>query len=172
MTQPEDQSASSLEERAAACKSNAEQFRMQVKGWYAWAREQGTPEAFRQALESIRSIQDGMEDYVSLAVSIKGALSRAAMDAQLHYDEDWAKEASHSARSRRGEEMEGPRERYARFDLKVFDQLRAVRQAEKQRALAQELLDDMWLRYRAINATRDDLHQILRAFQFERVLER
>jgi hypothetical protein len=164
----------SLEEQAANCKANAEHWRGLVKAAFAQARETGTLMAYRQALEYVRAVQDNMEEYVSLAISVRGALGRGAMDAQLTYDEAWAQQADLHSRTgvRRGEEMEGPRERYARWDVKVFAQLRAARQAEKQKALAQELLDDMWLRYRAINATREDIAQVLRSYAFESSLER
>lgn len=163
---------SSIEEQAAKCKQAAEQYRAQVRDIYSRARQEGTPEEYRHALEQVRAVQDGLEEYVSLAISVRGALGRAALDAQLAYDEAWAKEADRSSRASSGGDFEGARERYARFDIKVFSEMRAARQAERHRLVAQELLDDMWLRYRAINATREDLHQILRAFQFERVLER
>lgn len=163
-----------LEEQAANCKARAEYIRAQVKAVYDNARQQASPHAYRQALEQVRSYQDSMEEYVSLAISVKGALVRQAMTAQFAYDESWGQQADQNSKTsvRRGEEMEGPRERYARFDMNVFPQLREHRQAEQRTALAQELLDDMWLRYRAINATREDIATILRAYAFESSLER
>jgi hypothetical protein len=68
--------------------------------------------------------------------------------------------------------MEGPRERYARHDVKVFAPLREWKQEEVRRAKAQEVLDTVWLRYRAVNATREDLMAILRTYAFEASLDR
>jgi hypothetical protein len=165
--------AVSLEEQAANMKAAALYYRGQVKAVFAVAREQGTPDAYRETLEAVRAWQDALEEYVSTAVSMHGALERAAADAKAVYDEAWAGQAKANADAgfRRGEEMEGPRERYARFDVKVFGQLRAWRQAEQRVSLFSEVLDDVWLRYRAVNATREDIAQILRALAFASSLE-
>jgi hypothetical protein len=163
----------SLEEQAANMKAAALYYRGQVKASFAVARTQGTPDGYREALESIRSWQDALEEYVSTAVTMRGALERVAADAKNVYDAAWSQQAKANAEAgvRQGEEMEGPRERYARFDVKVFGQLRAWRQAEQRLSLFGEVLDDMWLRYRAVNATREDIAQILRAYAFVSSLE-
>lgn len=175
MNPPTDTSdpVANFEAQAASMKSAAEYYRNQVKAAFANARDQGTPDAYRAALETVRSWQDALEEYVSTSVTMRGALARAAADAKDAYDSAWAQRAKDNAESsnRRGEEMEGPRERYARFDVAVFGQLRAWRQAEQRLSLFSEVLDDMWLRYRAVNATREDIAQILRAMAFVSSLE-
>jgi hypothetical protein len=65
-----------------------------------------------------------------------------------------------------------PRERYARHDLNVFKQLWAWRQAKQQQSLAAGALDDLLTRYRAVNATREDVQTILRSYAVERSVER
>lgn len=163
-----------LEQQAANWKAAAEQFRGQVKALFGQARQINTPEAWVVALTHVRAIQDSLEEFVALGITVKGAMERAAQGAQLAYDEAWARESSsyNSTAVRRGPEIEGPRERYAHVDLKVFAQLRALRQAESRVNLAREVNDEMWLRYRAVNATREDIAQILRGFTIERSLER
>ena len=165
--------AVSLEQQAANMKSAAEYYRGQVKAAFAEAQTQKTPAAYSTALEKVRSLQDALEEYVSAGVSMHGALLRGAADAKNEYDAAWAQKANANANSgiRRGEEMEGPRERYARFDVTVFAELRAWRQAEQRRMLFSEVLDDLWLRYRGVNATREDIAAILRTLAFERSLE-
>jgi hypothetical protein len=165
----------SLETQVASLKNSAFQIREQVKQAYALACESDQPQAYREALVRIRSLQDNLEEYVAMAIQFRGGMTRASAEARDAYDEAWAAEANRSTMgpvSRRREDFEGARERYARFDVKVFSQLRSHRQAEKCLALAGELLDEMWLRYRAVNATREDLHNILRSYAFESSLDR
>lgn len=170
----EAQPQETFEQQVARWKASVEQLRLRVKAVYASARQEGTPPAFRVALEQARSIQDSLEEFVALAITVKGAMERIALAAHTEYDEAWAAESGrdNSTAVRRGPEMEGPRERYARVDLKVFSQLRAWRQAEQQASLAREAYDEVWVRYRAVNATRDDLHALLRAYAFEISLDR
>jgi len=163
-----------FEKQAANWLAAIEHMRGQVKAVFAAAREQGTPVAYRQALVDVRSIQDSLEEYVSLAIVVKGTFSRASSDAHGVYDEAWAGEVDKDGRTsvRQGREMEGPRERYARHDVRVFGPLREWRQAEQRLSLAQEVLDSAWLRYRAVNATREDLLAILRTYAFENSVDR
>lgn len=162
-----------LEAQAANLKANAGQIREQVKAEYAGARSASTPEAYREALIRVRTLQDSLEEYVAFAIGVKGAMERAAADAKAAYDDMWAASISRAGQStaRNGPEMEGPRERYAKVDLVAFAELRAYRQTQKALILGGELLDEMWLRYRAVNATREDLANILRAYAFESSLE-
>jgi hypothetical protein len=155
-------------------KAAAEYYRGQVKTAFSVAEDKRTPEAYRLALGSVRGWQDSLEEYLSMAITMRGAVTRVAADAKNEYDEAWAQQASSNSQAavRRGEEMEGPRERYARFDVKVFSRLRAWRQAEQRLSLFSEVLDDMWLRYRGVNATREDIAAILRTLAFESSLER
>lgn len=164
----------SFEEQAASWLAAIEHMRGQVKAVFMTAREQGTPDAYRQALVDVRTVQDSLEEYVSLAIVVKGTFSRATSAAQAVYDEAWATEVDRDRKTsvRQGHEMEGPRERYARHDVKVFSHLRDWRQSEQRLTLAQEVLDAAWLRYRAVNATREDLLAILRTYAFESSLER
>jgi hypothetical protein len=174
MTEEFDQAsgAPSLAEQAAGWKAAAQQMRTQVKAIYLTARSQATPVAYRQALMDVRAVQDGLEEYVAFAITVKGSYDRKASDRQGTYDEVWAVEVDRDAKSGVRRDMEGPRERYARHDAKVFAHLRAWRQAEQERLVAAEVLDEMWLRYRAINATREDLQAILRTYAFESSMER
>jgi hypothetical protein len=162
----------SLAEQAAGWKAAAEQMRAQVKAIFLAARSQATPVAYRQALTDVRAVQDGLEEYVAFAITVKGSYDRKAADRQTTYDNVWASEADLDSKRGAHREMEGPRERYARHDVKVFNQLRAWRQAEQELSVASEVLDEMWLRYRAINATREDLQAILRTYAFESSMER
>lgn len=173
-SQEQSQEQLSFEQQAGNWKAAAEQLRSQVKSLFAQARQEGTPEAYRDALVQVRSVQDRIEEMVVLGITVKGGTERAALASQLAYDEAWARESGqdNSTAVRRGPEMEGPRERYARVDLKVFSQLRSWRQAEQQANLAREVYDEMWVRYRAVNATRDDLAQVLRSYAFESNLDR
>lgn len=159
--------AETLDAQAAALTENSRAIREQVKDEYERARRANSPEAYREALVRVRSLQDQLEEYVAFAITVKGGLERTAADAKDAYDEAWAAQADGNAK-----EWEGPRERYAKYDVKVFHQLRYYRQAQKTVILAGELLDFMWLRYRAVNATRDDLANILRAYAFESTLDR
>ena len=170
MTEP--QQSQSFEEQAAGWMAAIEHMRSQVKAVFGLAREQATPQAYRQALVNVRTIQDSLEEYVSLAIVVKGTFSRAASAAQTSYDEAWAIESDRDGKTAARRDMEGPRERYARHDVKVFSQLRDWRQAEQRLSTAQEVLDTVWLRYRAVNATREDLLAILRTYAFESNLER
>lgn len=167
-----EQPALTFEQQAGNWKAAAEHMRNQVKSIYLQARQSATPAGYRQALVDVRTVQDSLEEYVSLAITVKGSFSRNAADRQAAYDEVWAAEVDRDSHSSVRREMEGPRERYARHDAKVFGPLRSWRQAEQQQALAAEVLDEMWLRYRAINATREDLQAILRTYAFESSLER
>jgi hypothetical protein len=162
----------SFEAQAADWMSKIGVMRDQVKAVFGQARQQATPMAYRQALVDVRTIQDSLEEYVSLAITVHGALDRAAASAQAAYDESWAVEADRDGKTAVRRDMEGPRERYARHDVKVFAPLREWKQAESRRALSQEVLDTVWLRYRAVNATREDLMAILRTYAFEASLER
>jgi hypothetical protein len=168
----EQQPAKTFPEQAAGWKAAAEHMRGQVKSAFLAARSQATPAAYRQALVDVRAVQDSLEEYVSLAITVKGMFSRVVADKQAAYDEVWAVEVDRDGKSGARREMEGPRERYARHDAKVFGQLRAWRQAEQQLSLASEVLDDVQLRYRAVNATREDLIAILRSYSFESNLDR
>lgn len=172
MTLTEPQQAQSFEQMAADWLGKIEVMRGQVKAVFGLARQQATPMAYRQALLDVRTIQDSLEDYVSLAITVHGTYSRAANAAQERYDEVWAVEADRDGKTSTRRDMEGPRERYARHDVKVFAPLREWKQAEARRTMAHEVLDTVWLRYRAINATREDLLAILRTYAFEASLER
>lgn len=162
-----------LEAQAGALKAQAAQIRDQVKAEYQAARQANTPADYREALIRVRSLQDQLEEYVAFAITVKGGLERSGIEAKGSYDDAWAAAVGRrgNAPVRSGPEMEGPRERYAKVDLEVFAELRAHRQAAKALSLAGEMLDEMWLRYRAVNATREDLANILRAYAFERSLE-
>lgn len=163
-----------LEKQAGDMKAATEHIRAQVKIIYDKARQAGTPIMWRQALEAIRTWQDSLEEYLVVAISMKGAVHRASLATRLTYDEEWAKvaDADHSAPVHKGPEMEGPRERYAKYDLKVFNLMRAYRQTEGHLSLVEELLDEVWVRYRAVNATREDVVNILRAYAFVDNVER
>jgi hypothetical protein len=161
-----------FEEQAADWLAAIEHMRGQVKQVFEAARKRATPAAYSQALVDVRTIQDSLEEYVSLAIVVKGTFSRASSAAQGAYDEVWAAEADRDGRTSVRRDMEGPRERYARHDVKVFGQLREWRQSEQRLSLAQEVLDTVWLRYRAVNATREDLLAILRSYAFESSLDR
>lgn len=168
-----DQPQMPLEQQVANMRGHAAQIREAVKAEFGTAREAGTPDAYRDALVNVRTYQDSLEEYVAFTIALKGGFARAAADAKAAYDTDWAQRASSPTAMRgSGGDMEGPRERYARFDVQVFPQLRAWRQTEQQSALVAELLDEMWLRFRAVNATREDLMAILRTYAFESNLER
>lgn len=168
MTEPQ---PDEVMQQMAGWKGKAEYLRGQVKIIFQNARIAGQLPDYRKALEDVRAIQDTMEEYVTLAITAKGSLERGAMAVKDVYDTEWGKAADGK---RYGGDMEGPRERYARFDMQpsVFAALRGWRQAEQRVRMASEVLDEMWLRYRAINATRDDLHQIMRTFTIENSLER
>lgn len=168
------QSVDPLQKQAADMKAAAEYLRGQVKAVYEDARHKNHPAAWRQALEYIRSYQDSIEEYVVAAMTLKGALERATMHKQDEYDQAWSQLADADSKTavRRGQEMEGPRERYARFDLQAFRELREYRQTEQRLVVARELLDEMWVRYRAVNATREDIANIMRGYAFESSLER
>lgn len=166
--------AEPLEELVAGQKDRMARLRAEAARWFASAREAATPVAYRDALVAVRAIQDTLEEHVALAISVRGATARAAADAKEAYEADWAQQASAHAASgvRRGEEMEGPRERYARFDVRVFPQLRAWKAAERVASTAAEMLEEAQLRYRAVNATREDLHAVLRSYAFESSIDR
>ncbi len=167
-----DQPVKPFAEQAADWKAAAANMRGQVKGIFLTARQQATPDVYRRALVEVRAVQDGLEEYVVLAITALGMFTRAVADLQTAYDEAWAVEVSKDGRSGVRREMEGPRERYARHDAEIFTQLRAWRQAEQQLALVKEVHDELWLRYRAVNATREDLQSILRTYAFESSIER
>jgi hypothetical protein len=167
-----EQPQQSFAEQAAGWKAAAEHMRAQVKAIFLAARSQATPAAYRQALMDVRAVQDGLEEYLTFAITVNGSYARAAADKQMSYDTEWAIEVDRDSHSGAHREMEGPRERYARHDVKVFAQLRAGRQAEQERSVVAEVLDEMWVRYRAINATREDLQAILRTYAFESSMER
>jgi hypothetical protein len=159
-----------MDQQVAQVKLHASQLRDAVKAEYAHAQQVNQPTAYREALVSVRASQDQLEEYVAFAISFKGAMARAAADAEEAYSLMWAQEAARTRQT--AEDYEGARERYAKFDLKVFAELRMHKQSQRSLLLAGELLDEMWLRYRAVNGTREDLHNILRAYAFETTLDR
>lgn len=170
----EQQESLPLDQQCARWKARAEYLRAQVKGSFESARASGDLGEYRRALEEVRGYQDTMEEMLVLAITASGAMHRAQAAAQAAYEEAWAAEVARdgSTAVRRGPDMEGPRERYARFDLRVFGQLRAWRQAEQGAHMVREVLDEMNVRYRAVNDTRRDLHEIMRSVQVESALER
>jgi hypothetical protein len=160
--------------RVAQWRAFAYDTRKHAKETFQLARETATPATWRVALETIRGYQDGLEEALAAAIILHGGCERMVADAKERYDHDWAEESDAGAHTavRRGPEMEGPRERYAKHDLKVFGQLRAWRQAEQSLSITAEAERELQVRYRAVNATREDIHSIIRALAFEQSLER
>lgn len=163
-----------LAAQAAQWKASALAYRRQVGAVFEGARRTGTIIAWREALQAIRGLQDGVEEILAVAIIAKGASERWAASMKAEYEDRWAEKSAEDSRVavRRGPEMEGPRERYARVDLAVFNELRNWRQAEQDALVAQEAEREIQVRYRAVNTTREDIHQILRAIAFESTLER
>lgn len=161
-------------EAASRHKAYADEVRSRVRAVFHEAGNVATPSGWRVALETIRGLQDSLEEALKAAIIMRGAYERWEHAAKFTYDSDWARQSDADAHRavRRGPEMEGPRERYARQDLKVFDQLHTWRLAEQALSVAAETENELWLRYRAVNATREDIHAILRATAFEQSLER
>lgn len=178
MTDPQPgtaQPVADVSAQASQWKAATLAYRRQVNALFDQARQVGRdPTVWREALQQIRGWQDNMEEVVSVVITARGMYERGVADTKARYDERWAQVSDADSRQavRRGPEMEGPRERYARVDGQVFDELRAWRQMEQALSICQEAEREIQLRYRAVNATREDIHQILRSLAFESTLER
>jgi hypothetical protein len=133
-----------------------------------------SPDKVREALMTIRGLQDRVEELVSRTLSVHAGLARITAEAKDTYEQAWAEEARKGNRAsvRQGADMQGPRERYAEYDLATLQQRRAMRQNEALLGLAAEALEQARLRHRGIDNTRQDLIAVLRALAFETALER
>lgn len=136
--------------------------------------DQGPVEVL-SSLIGIRSRLDRIEEILSIVVRFRGQIQSSFKSATAELEEAWAAQVSSPSRRGRGStdwNAPAPRERYAEADLATLDLKRRQRQWEHMFDTANVAVDVIQRTHRGLDATRMDLHLILRAMSVETALER
>lgn len=110
------------------------------------------PESFFQAMVEARGNQDRLEEIYTSALALWGGYRRRADELAQAADEAWNRAADQAMRSgaRRGHEYEGPRERYATFELAILKERRDARTWERAADLAKDTVDRLKIMYQGL----------------------
>lgn len=122
-----------------------------------------TPQHIRIALLDVRARLDRIEEILSNFIRLRGATVRQAVAARHAAGDAWD---AHAVAARRGD-YEGAKERYAQWSVATLDEQRSARQAEKQQSVLDEAVEIVRLVYKGLDATRYDLHVLLRSISIE-----
>lgn len=126
-------------------------------------------------LTEIRSRLDRIEEILSIVVRFRGQIQSLFKSATAELEEAWASQVSAPGRRDRGVSdwsAPAPRERYAEADLATLDLKRRQRQLERMLDTTNVAFDVIQRTHKGLDATRMDLHLMLRAMSVETVLER
>lgn len=126
------------------------------------------PQAVLNSLIAVRQRLDRVDEIYTTMIRLRGSAQRAADRSKAVADEAW----DAAAAEYRAGEFEGPRERYARHNLRTIAQQRASRQAKEIYELCREGFDVVQACQRGLDGVRQDHLTYLRSLQFESHLER
>lgn len=131
--------------------------------------EQG-PGAFAEAVIRARQRSDRIEEILLKAKRVKSRLAAKLRDA-ADQKQDKIDQALVEGQRTRADFSTGD-ERRAEANLKSFDELRAERLAQRDLAVAEEVVDALTTLHWGLNGWRSDARDILRSYQLESNLER
>lgn len=121
----------------------------------------------------VRKRLDRLEGLQARATRAKGRTYRASMLAKDQAQDSWDQKIVDlkSSGVRRGNEYEGPRERYAEASLYTISDQRNARKLERLAQVANEACDVIKSCQRGMDGIRQDLLTIQRSYQFQSSLE-
>lgn len=156
-------------------------IRAQVTAWltelaelrsYKRPQHEAPPADVHAALILVRGRLDRMEAIAASLASARSAAQSRARALQEAASDAWDALADKEAKSGTRREWEGKEERYARWRVATFDQIRAARQA----VLLADFMTDADVRasraLRGLQQVRDELRDTLRYLPWESSLER
>lgn len=131
----------------------------------------------QQVLDSLVDVRrrlDRVEELLVYTIQIKGRAHSENELKKSQADQHWAEALRQGKRSpvMRGNEYEGPRERYAEADLATLNERREARQSQDLEDFANSCLDVIRTAHRGLDGLRQDHLAVLRAAQMENALER
>jgi hypothetical protein len=130
------------------------------------------PQAFHEARVTTRSSLDQMEELLSQLIELEGGLRRRARELANRAEDEWDLVSQSRHRNGQVAEYSSARERAAECNLETRQYRLAARAAEELADVAKTALERLWLKYRGLQATRQDLANELRYHAFENYLER
>jgi len=100
------------------------------------------PERYRQALIEARASLDRLEEILLQAFRMRGGMQRKAAECEHAADDRWNILADQAGRTGNGaRDYEGAKERYARFSVQCFEEMRLARQWRLASDLAVDLAE-------------------------------
>jgi hypothetical protein len=130
-----------------------------------------SPQETLLKLQRVRQRVDRVEEILLSVTRVKGAAHRQAAISKALYDDRWDQAANEAARSPVRQEYQGPRERYAQFNLTALVEKHKSRQDENTCMTVDTAYDVVKLASSGLNGLRQDLLTVLRALQFQSTLE-
>lgn len=130
------------------------------------------PQVFHEARTLVRTRMDQLEEILSDAMAMRGAIRRSARDLNDAAEDAWDDRADEARKAGRMDQYTAGRERAAYFNLDTRAQRSAARDMAQLLDVANEIVDRLWLKYNGLKATMADMTKELRYHQFESNLER
>lgn len=135
---------------------------------------EATPQEVLNSLLDQRWRADRMEAILTEVIRLRGRVGRATAQCKAAADDVWTQALVDARKSsaKRGDQFEGPRERYADADLVALSQRRELRKAENLLSLADEVSEIMKTASRGLSDIIQDHRTWLKALQFQSYLEK
>jgi hypothetical protein len=135
-----------------------------------WPAASASPTQVKNALVEVRSQLDRLEVVYSAAMGLRGATAAQAKALEQAADDAWDDKANAERRAAR-REYEGPRERYAYWELDIRPHRHRAREARALADFARETCDRVELAYRGLDGLRRDLVGRLTHLRWESNME-
>ncbi len=126
-------------------------------------------------LADVRTRMDRVEGLLAEVARFRTGTRVLLKAATARVDDKWAERVANTPGGKRatfGEQVEGPRERYARADVYVVGDRMDARRRERVMDAVQDSYDAIERVRRGLDAVRFDLHAMLRLFSSEHRLDR
>lgn len=135
-----------------------------------WPRSSATPSQVSEALVEARASLDRLEVVYSAVIGLRSATATQARVLEQAADDAWDDRANAERRTAR-REYEGPRERYAYWELDIRPQRRRARDARDLADYVKAACDRVELAYRGLDGLRRDLAARLTHLRWETSME-
>ena len=147
---------------------------LELRSQSSMPSSEATPQEVLNSLLDQRWRADRMEAINIEVMRIRGRVSRATAYCKAAVDDTWTQALVDARKSsaRRGDQFEGPRERYADADLAALSQRRELRKAENVLSLADEVSEIIKTASRGLSDIIQDHRTWIKALQFQSYLEK
>lgn len=128
------------------------------------------PEEVREALVDLRARLDRLEEILSAVTLVKLGTAAGQKAAEEEAQDAWDRQADHD-RNRQVRDYEGAEERYARWRVSTFTEIRAARQKRVLADQARQVEGDVKRRFYGLRDIRGELIERGRQFMFDSNLD-